>query len=84
MKIIRVENCYECPKINNGLMVFGIKRCGITGRVIDNNLIPKECPLEDEKLRYVAYNEIEGFKVIEEYDCPIHGKLGGIDECPLC
>jgi hypothetical protein len=49
MKIIRVENCYECPKINNGLMVFGIKRCGITGRVIDNNLIPKECPLEDEK-----------------------------------
>lgn len=20
----------------------------------------------------------------EEYDCPIHGKLGGIDECPRC
>lgn len=20
----------------------------------------------------------------EIYDCPIHGKLGGIDECPLC
>jgi len=20
----------------------------------------------------------------EGYDCPIHGKLGGIDECPLC
>jgi hypothetical protein len=20
----------------------------------------------------------------KEYDCPIHGKLGGIDECPLC
>ena len=19
-----------------------------------------------------------------EYDCPIHGKLGGIDECPRC
>ena len=26
-----------------------------------------------------------GFSVKEEeYDCPIHGKLGGIDECPLC
>lgn len=21
---------------------------------------------------------------IEEFDCPIHGKLGGIDECPRC
>jgi hypothetical protein len=20
----------------------------------------------------------------DEYDCPIHGKLGGIDECPRC
>jgi hypothetical protein len=20
----------------------------------------------------------------EIYDCPIHGKLGGIDECPKC
>jgi hypothetical protein len=20
----------------------------------------------------------------EEYDCPIHGKLGGVDECPRC
>ena len=20
----------------------------------------------------------------EEYDCPVHGKLGGIDECPRC
>ena len=20
----------------------------------------------------------------EEFDCPIHGKLGGIDECPRC
>jgi len=20
----------------------------------------------------------------EEFDCPIHGKLGGIDECPKC
>lgn len=20
----------------------------------------------------------------EEYDCPIHGELGGIDECPRC
>jgi hypothetical protein len=20
----------------------------------------------------------------EEYDCPIHGKCNGIDECPLC
>ena len=20
----------------------------------------------------------------EEFDCPIHGKLGGINECPRC
>ena len=49
MKIIKVRSCFDCPKINNGLIVFGIKRCGVTGRVIDSNVIPKECPLEDEK-----------------------------------
>jgi hypothetical protein len=36
-------------------------------------------------------NEVESMvkilaavKVEEEYDCPIHGKLGGINECPKC
>ena len=85
MKAIKVENCGECP------------HCSLTGlglicengelRMISEDInptIPAWCPLEDEKARYVVYNEVEGFKIIEEYDCPINGKLGGIDECPLC
>jgi hypothetical protein len=28
--------------------------------------------------------EIEAEIQDEEFDCPIHGKLGGIDECPKC
>jgi hypothetical protein len=23
-------------------------------------------------------------EIVEEYDCPIHGKLGGINYCPRC
>jgi hypothetical protein len=87
MKIIKVENCGECPWSYEELAGDGtitIDRCMGTDQIVEKESIPDWCPLEDEKLRYVAYNEIEGFKVIEEYDCPIHGKLGGIDECPLC
>jgi hypothetical protein len=28
--------------------------------------------------------EIEYIEEDEEYDCPMHGKLGGYDECPKC
>ena len=88
MKIIKIENCRNCPVRQweyAGDGTRGIERCEITQQIIDNDmLIPAWCPLEDEKARYVVYNEVEGFKIIEEYDCPIHGKLGGIDECPLC
>jgi len=35
-------------------------------------------PMDD--INYIHPDEPDD----EVYDCPIHGKLGGIDECPLC
>jgi hypothetical protein len=81
MKIIKVENCGECPYFS-GLMCVHPDHAYL--KVSNPTTIHPDCPLADEKARYVVYNEVEGFKIIEEYDCPIHGKLGGIDECPLC
>ena len=41
--------------------------------------------LPDGPLRKVfEENENKINEAEEEYDCPIHGKLGGIDECPRC
>ena len=40
---------------------------------------------EDKKCRETFVNEVTSHMVEEEeFDCPIHGKLGGINECPRC
>lgn len=38
----------------------------------------------DEAMYKLEYKDAVQEVPEEEYDCPIHGKLGGIDECPKC
>jgi hypothetical protein len=49
------------------------------------------CKHQDTKRKQWCYKctyrseFLANWEPIEEvYDCPIHGKLDGIDECPLC
>ncbi len=50
----------------------------------DLSLIDDLMGLEAARDRSVMDVADNGEDANEEYDCPIHGKLGGIGECPRC
>jgi exonuclease I len=60
--------------------LLGQTACVICGNVYDTELDEIGEPLATLCSYCLDYMD----EPDEEYDCPIHGKLGGIDECPRC
>lgn len=51
------------------------------GEIITNRHIPLSI---ESVFKDAVVEELTSHMIEEEYDCPIHGKLGGINECPRC